>query len=106
MESKNNFLLDTGHFYHNSLTKCLVCLGLLYGQNSKILVFLALTYSFQGPQKQENKSNHNSTILEAKKSKEYFSMSPFWIWISNEVSELGTKKVLYTSFDKIITNCH
>ena len=40
------YAIDTGHFYLPSPTQCLVCLGLLQGEESKIGAFSALTYSF------------------------------------------------------------
>ena len=59
-------LLDTEHFFHTSLTQCLVFLVILYGQESKIWTFFEGLRSSWGPQKQERKNNHNSTIFWAK----------------------------------------
>ena len=58
--------IDTGLFLPYNPGQCLLFLGILKGQESKIWAFLALTISFWGPQKQENKNNHNSTIFGAK----------------------------------------
>ena len=67
-EKKTNptCLLYTGHFSYTSLTQCLNFLAVLSGQLYKIRTFFEGLRSSWGPQKQERKKNHNSTIFWAK----------------------------------------
>ena len=58
--------VDIGHFFYTSLTQCLVFLGILLCQESKIWTFFEGLRSSWTPQKQERKNNHNSTIFWAK----------------------------------------
>ena len=57
--------LDTGYFFNTIPIQCLIFLGILECQESKILAFFKGLRSFRGPQKQERKNDHNSIILGA-----------------------------------------
>ena len=58
--------LDTGHFFHISPIRCLICLGIVWCQESKIWTFFKDLRSFRGPQKQKRKNIHNSIIFGSK----------------------------------------
>ena len=64
--NRHGWALDTGHFFYTRLIQCLIFLGILWCQESKIWTFLKDLISFWGPQKQERKNDHNSIIFGAK----------------------------------------